>query len=43
MNIRMASKEAAISWINGYRYQFRYSDLASSSAVGMCPQYLMCF
>lgn len=43
MNIRMASEEAAISWINDYRCQFSYSELAKSAGVGMCPQYLICF
>lgn len=43
MNIHMASKEAAISWIKGYRYQFSYSDLAKSTGVEMCPQYVIYF
>lgn len=25
MNIRMASKEATVSWINAYRYQVSYT------------------
>lgn len=36
MSIRMVSKEAAISWINDYRYQFSYGELAKSARVGMC-------
>lgn len=43
MNIGMASKEAAISWINDYRYQFSYSELSKGAGVGMYPQYFICF
>lgn len=47
MNILMASKEAAISWINDYRYQFSASNclqkIVKSASGGMWPQYLMCF
>lgn len=47
MNILMASKEAAISWINDYRYQFSASNclqkIVESASGGMWPQYLMCF